>query len=79
MKVFIDEVGNLLETSEVVFCDIDTPGPAQFIGYVTKKSFESTNCIDNWVRAFVRRGKPVEYETICGMEIVKGTHIHRRT
>ena len=48
VPVFIDNAMKTYFPDEVIFCDIDTPGP-QFIGYVTLESFEKSNCIDKWV------------------------------
>ena len=48
IPVFIDNAMKTYFPDEVIFCDIDTPGP-QFIGYVTLESFEKSNCIDKWV------------------------------
>lgn len=44
-----DTHGNKLTDDEVVHVDIDTMGP-QYMGVVTKESFDATNCIDEFVR-----------------------------
>lgn len=80
-RVFRDKHGNLYTPREVVFCDIDTPGP-QYFGYVTKESFDKTNCIDNWVAVKIRGDidiDKIETELIDGGNIVKGVHYHRQS
>lgn len=78
MKVFIDKEMNMYIPGEVVFCDIDTPGP-QFLGYVTLESFEKTNCIDKWVRVKIISGMKTENEKILGEQIVKGVKYHKES
>jgi hypothetical protein len=75
---FIDKKGHKYYPSEVVFCDIDTPGP-QFLGYVTLESFNKTNCIDKWVRVGVISDVELETESIAGGEIVKGVKYHKES
>jgi hypothetical protein len=76
--VFADSKGKRYFPSEVVFCDIDTPG-AQFMGYVTLESFRKTNCIDNWVRVKAIPEMGAEYRSVDGSLIVKGVKYHRQT
>lgn len=78
---FEDHEGKLYYSQEVVFCDIDTPGP-QFMGYVTKKSFKKTNCIDDWVRVHLRKGVNREsFPTVIhdGGTVIEGVKIYKKT
>lgn len=81
-KLFVDKNGNEYYPEEVVFCDIDTPGP-QFLGHVTLESFNETNCIDKWVRVFYNPGyipgEIVKTEKIDGGYIIKGVKYYKES
>lgn len=79
--LFRDKDGNLYRPEEVVFADIDTPGP-QYLGYVTKESYYKTNCINDWVCVKVRGDidlDKIETEERDGGMIVKGVHHYKKT
>lgn len=76
--VFENKMGKRYFPSEVVFCDIDTPGP-QFMGYVTLDSFNSTDCIDRWEEVRVIPNARVESQSIPGGSIVKGVKHHKES
>ena len=81
-ELFVDKEGNKYYPEEVIFCDIDTPGP-QFLGHVTLESFNKTNCIDNWTRVYYIPGyipgEVIETKKIAGMEIIKGVKYHKES
>jgi len=76
--VFQDKHGKRYFPNEIVFCDIDTPGP-QFLGYVTLDSFNATNRIDDWVEVEITEGVYREYDEIFGHSVVKGVKYHHET
>lgn len=82
-KIFVDGWGQTYYPHEVVFCDIDTPGP-QFLGYVTRRTFKDYRNMNLWVRVKVReeariRGRQYEIEEHEGHEIVAGVEYYKKT
>ena len=39
--------GKIYSAKDIMHADVDTPG-AQFLGFITKESYEKTHCIDDW-------------------------------
>lgn len=79
--LFRDKNGNLYRPEEVVFADVDTPGP-QYLGYITKESFDKTNCINKWICVKIRGDldcDKIETEEIDGGTIVKGVYHYKKT
>ncbi|MBD3261942.1 MAG: hypothetical protein GF334_09830 [Candidatus Altiarchaeales archaeon] len=69
--MFEDSKGNRYEPGDVIFLDIDTPGP-QFMGYVSLESYKRTNCIEEFVRVRAVEGHKMEKVEKEGMSIAKG-------